>query len=236
MLEEIISVERLLGALEGWVTDRPTHRVLAVTATDIVTADTMLLIVGGQVKERRSVLSFYPRHAVVGNLNKSMLLLPGNLEAIQIVEFRDQHILVICRAFTTVQSDVYDVEEEEGIGGLDGQWFAEEEENNENMASPVSIYAVIIHVPSRHEIKRICLSEGVAKDALEEVPRFACVSNGTVAAALSWKGVVMAGKDIRSVGESQVTLPKKTRITRMRRRRNRSVSKETNREESGWGM
>ena len=66
-------------------------------------------------------------------------------------------------------------------------------------------FAILVHVPTRREIKRVFLFQ-IDFLGFDKYPRrnfellFTCDGN-TVGAALRWKGVMMTGSDVQNLGQ-----------------------------------
>lgn len=159
---------------EEWTMTTSSHRATVLTASDVVAADVLERVVDNQVLERRSVLSFYPRYPASGASSYTILNVAGDMEAVRLVNLRDSHIVLIAR----------------------------ERRSNASGDKVLSICGVVIHVPSRHEIGRMALLDGISEDEAD-IPVMSVINDGTIGVGLSWKGVVMTGSDCRAVGDSQ---------------------------------
>jgi hypothetical protein len=200
---------------EGWEmwTPRDHHRPLLLTSTDVVAADTLVQMANGTVQQRRSIVSFYPRYPSVGQPLYSTVMISGDIEVIRMACIRDQHVLLLCRRYVSrpgTQRGGDDYNADPLVEGH-GHWFGDgngddgdnEEANEEDEGEDADtgdeqsmrIVAVIIHVPSRREISRMQLLQGVST----EVPHVTKDCHETIGVGLSWKGVVMTGSDVRSV-------------------------------------
>jgi hypothetical protein len=92
-------------------------------------------------------------------------------------------------------------------------------------ASP-SIDAIVIHVPSRRAIHRVCLLE----EELGEVcgTHIFFTSNGdTIGVGLGWKGVVLTGEDVREVGSNTMHAieEERSRKARKQKKKKRQTTK-----------
>jgi hypothetical protein len=176
--------------VEGWDVAVMRSRPLIVTELDVVATDVLHQRVEDRVLARKTFVSFYPRFPAVDESSYQILQLDGNVEAIRLVRVRDTHAIVVCRKYEklTIEQQV------------------DEQETPD--VSNVSLYAIILDIPSRQEIGRISLLEDVGAEELSHDYwlEFSIDNGATIGAGLSWKGVLMTGKDVRSVGDSAAIL------------------------------
>jgi len=164
----------------------PSHcRLLIVTASDVVAADVASRRVGGRIKELRTIISFYPRYPKGQEAPYSVLKIDGDFEALRMANFRDTHAIIICRKYSRA------TDQNPGENGT--------------AETTMSLYAIIIHIFSRSEIARMSLAENVARES-GDVIEISISNEYTIGAGLSWKGVMMTGSDIRTIGNSKVAL------------------------------
>ena len=65
----------------------------------------------------------------------------------------------------------------------------------------VSLCAILIDIKARQVIGRTSLLENLSADDVDDDwLEFAIGCGGTIGAGLSWKGMIMTGEDVRSVG------------------------------------
>jgi len=119
-----------------------------------------------------------------------------DLEALKVASLRGNHILLFCRQHRKV-----------------------------NSRDEASVLAIIIHVQSRMEIGRVCFNEWVELDQ-SEIPEISVVNDETIGVGLTWKGVVMTGAAVRSVGDSNVVLVDEPPLARScKKKKKRMASK-----------
>lgn len=173
---------------DGWIVTHNHFRPVAITSTDLVASDTMERRQqdDDRVLEAKSIISFYPRFPALDQPRYSTLELNGDLDVVRIASLRDNHVLVICREFQRPVGD-------------------------DNIR--ISVQAIVLHVPSRSEIGRVSLIDRVGPD-ITEVPEITAVNGDTIGVGLSWKGVVMTGSAVRSIGQSVTIVGDKCAIVR----------------------
>ena len=196
-LVEASAVVRSELLQDNWQLHNAHHRPLVITSTDIVTVDSLFHEVGGGKKVNKSVLSFYPRFT--HGISYATLTVEGNCQAIRMESTHDDYVVVLCRV------DRSDPNTGEDIDAIDGEWFGRDAPADES-SSPRTIDAIVIHVPSRKEIHRVCLME---QEQSSDIPNnfdipiiFSPYGSGsnTVGVGLGWKGIVMTGTDVRDIG------------------------------------
>jgi hypothetical protein len=204
---------------EGWEISTTHFRPVLMTASDVVAADTMYREVENHVNEFRSVISFYPHYRGADDALYSILPISGNMEIIRMSSFRDEHVVAICRQSTLSGNDLIDVED------LGGQWSRAGEHNK-------SVYAVIIHVPSRREIGRVPLMDEVS-NFIVDVPQISVTNYDTIGVGISWRGVIMTGVDARLLAARTDTIvlddsltPVKAAKGKKKRRQNKGNKKD----------
>ena len=80
---------------------------------------------------------------------------------------------------------------------FDGEWFGGGD--GQEGASETSIFAVLVHTPSRSVVKQLCLGYFEEDD---EKDIFLTAGYETLAVELQWGGMVMAGAAVRAQGDS----------------------------------
>ena len=179
---------------DGWTLRSNYHRPVVVTPSEIVVADTLMQEMENGDKQFKSVISFYPHFSNDSGLLYRTICIKGNVQVDRIVRLRSQHVIALCRCYSEFSQPVE-------IDDIDGQWFGGIERG------PVSVYAIIIHLPSRQEVDRLCLVKdlksqlGTEPAEMRHLPILLAFDGETAAAGIWWKGVVMTGQDIRRVGE-----------------------------------
>jgi len=178
----------------NWQMNNAHHRPLVITSSDIVTVDSLFREVEGGKRVNKSVVSFYPRF--VPDISHAMLTVEGNCEAVRMESTHDDYVIVLCRVETSST---------EADNAVDGQWFGNDAPVGESTTTR-TIEAMVIHVPSRKEIHRVCIQEeeqtAQPPDNYDIPIFFSSHGSGsnTLGVGLSWKGLVMTGSDVREVG------------------------------------
>jgi len=173
-------------------------RPITITATDVIVADTVVQMVEAEILRHKTVVSFYPRHALPEQPSYATLLIAGGLDVVRMSSIRDQHVLLVCRRFELPSAN--GPEEGGGLDEIDGHWFGgvagdtatTPQTNNENATGTADAVFIVIHVPSRQEIYRIGVNTG------PDDPRVVDHGAETIGVALNAGGIVMTGKDVRS--------------------------------------
>jgi hypothetical protein len=197
----------------NWQIHHIQHRPVAITSSDIVVADTLFREMDGVKKVKKSVVSFYPRF--VPEISYATLALEGDCEALHMECLHDDYAVVLCRVCEShsPEADVGDIEGDD--------------------TSSRSIDAVVIHVPSRSVIHRVCLMDedsAFTSEYMAETYNFPIffTSNGdTVGVGLWWKGVILTGKDVREVGNNTtyVVGDESSRSVRKQKKKKRQIVK-----------
>jgi hypothetical protein len=166
----------------NWQIHRFHYRPVVITFSDVVLADTLFRELDGGRKVKKSVVSFYPRFG--NDLSYATLTLEGDCEAIRMERIQDDYAVVLCRVRKFLNAEA-------AIDGDD--------------AVSLSIEAIVIHVPSRRAIHRVCLLEEDSAFPMpgnDDIPILFAASGETVGVGLWWKGVILTGKDVREVGSN----------------------------------
>jgi hypothetical protein len=101
---------------------------------------------------------------------------------------------------------------EDDADPIDGQWFGVDAAAADESRTVATIEAVIVHVPSRKVIHQVFLFEEYAATQSQinyDIPIFFTPSGsgrGTIGVGLSWKGLIMTGRDVRDVGFGSLQL------------------------------
>jgi hypothetical protein len=181
---------------EGWYLRSMIQRPVVMTQTEIVCADTFVRDFENGEKMARSIVSFYPTEVQDPPPLYATLHLKGNIEVHRLSRIRDDHIVAVCRQYSLPQSVSLELDM------LDGHWFGDTERRS------VSAIAIVIHLSSRTEIKRVCLLDDLESQlemdlaTLNDLPLRISVEGATASAGVWWKGVIMTGQDVRSVADT----------------------------------
>jgi len=169
-------------------------RPVVITPSDIIVVDNL------QRENRRifrkSVISFYSRgtHDHV----HSILTLDFECETLQMLRFRDDHVVLICRLYEYKEAETEELEE-------DVTDLASENDCQEK------IEAVIVSVESRKVLHQVCLLEDAANLLPvifdHDIQISLCADQETLGVGVSWCGMVLTGQDIRSVGRTSLGGP-----------------------------
>jgi hypothetical protein len=197
---------------DGWRFHSPffCQDSILITPSHVITANIMVRSEMQDIQEKRSLITFHSPQSP-----SSTIELPGDTEVIRMARLRDLHAIVLCRTFTNAPSEV----SAEREGG--GHWLRAEMPLPES-SQRIDVHAFIYHVPTRCQVGRICLLEDVSNDR-DDVPRITVDSGDTLGVALSFKGLAMAGSNVRSVEvlQNDVSSPrsgKKKKSGRAKRR------------------
>lgn len=198
---EASSVVRSELLHDNWQMNNVHRRPVAITSSDVVVVDSLFRDVEGEGDRKvfKSVVSFYPRFS--HNISYSTCTLNGNCQAVRMQRTHDDYVVVLCRVIHETHTQA-----EDDIDGIDGHWFGDEDGTESTFRTFTE--AMVIHVPSRREIHRICLleEEGPALRNVD-IPIF-FTPNGSGSSTLGvglWsKGIVMTGGAVRDVGRDPV--------------------------------
>lgn len=183
---------------DDWSLRQSRKRPVLMLDYELVVADNLVRDEDGTIS-RKSILTFYPMENSLGRSTLTKVELLGNVEICHLIALRTAHVIAICRFFAPNPN----ADEQ-----FDGTWFGPEDDT-----TVISSYAIIIDVETRSEIYRTCFVEDWSQhheeDLLQfyrdgELPIQVAVQGNTVAAALSYKGVVLTGADAR---KSLATVP-----------------------------
>jgi hypothetical protein len=166
-------------------------RPVIVTAQDIVAADVVTRIGEDRQREHKSVISVFRLEGEMngnGNMYRTISL-DGNLDIVRLVNWKDHHVIALCREYHPCLQDEPD----------------EAADDDEELPSQISLCAVCIQVSTGHEIGRFRLLEEISHD-LSEIPIISNVHGSTIGIGFACKGVIMTGNDIRSVGDHRVVV------------------------------
>ena len=180
-----IDPEHQLDIDGDWEVAHYIRRPVAMTAEAVVVAHMLFKQLDLERREYRSILYFYPRleesEAPVG-----AVLLDGNFEVVHISPLRAEHVVAFGRMHTSNNDDL----------AMNGQWFMDAPE-------PVDpdLWAIIVHVPTKRVIHRVCVLEGCPMFVTPfDLPFFMSSLGDTVGVCAWWKGIVITGKDVRDIG------------------------------------
>lgn len=189
----------------GWQMQNAHRRPVVITPSDIVTVDSLFRQVeGGTNKVNKAVISFYPRF--VADISYATLAL-GDCQAVRMQSTHKDYVVILCRFR---KSDTRTAEDD--ADPIDGQWFGVDAAAADESRTVATIEAVIVHVPSRKVIHQVFLFEEYAATQSQinyDIPIFFTPSGsgrGTIGVGLSWKGLVMTGRDVRDVGFGSLQL------------------------------
>jgi hypothetical protein len=168
-------------------------RPISITPSDIVVVENIhreeLHGENLQVVDYRSIVSFHPPSiddAAHSALPLATLELDFQCEILRMERIRDDHVVLMCRSH-----------------GHRSTFDGETENTNAENDTNEQVHAIIIHVPTRKIIDRVCLLEDVSMfDPVlnSEIPIFFAASGKTVGVGVWWKGIILSGRDVRSVG------------------------------------
>jgi hypothetical protein len=188
----------------------PVHRrPVVITFSDVVVADTLVREPDGGRKVKKSVVSFYSRF--VNDLSYATLTLEGDCEAICMERMQDDYAVVLChvRKFRNSEAAI--------------------DSTDSNDAASLSIEAIVIHVPSRRAIHRVCLlgEDWAFPPGNYNIPILFAANGETVGVGLWWKGVILTGKDVREVGSNTMHAAEeeKSRNTKKQKKKQRQSTK-----------
>jgi hypothetical protein len=185
------------------------HRPVVITFSDIVVADTLVREPDGGRKVKKSVVSFYSRF--VNDLSYATLTLEGDCEAICMERMQDDYAVVLChvRKFRNTEAAIDSIDSDD--------------------AASLSIEAIVIHVPSRRAIHRVCLlgEDWAFPPGNYNIPILFAANGETVGVGLWWKGVILTGKDVREVGSNTMHAAEeeKSRSTKKQKKKQRQSTK-----------
>jgi hypothetical protein len=172
---------------EGYSLCQRMQRPMAICGSQIIVADaTVQANEDGGSKQFKSLISFHSCSMDDMTVSVESIEIQGNFEMINLYPYRDEHVLALCRLYPR----------SEDVDAIDGHWFGPSNEE-----SPVSLYGIIFHVPSRTEIQRVCLLNDLedSSDKHGDIPISVAVDGGTVVAGIWWRGIVMTGEEVRQV-------------------------------------
>jgi hypothetical protein len=158
---------------------------------DIVAVDILVREIGDDERDYLSVVHFYPResatvtHAMSDEKHSLVLKL---CQVLSMERLREEHLLLICN-----QVNDLDLHDPDLLRG-----------NRPTLLS----FANIIHVPTRQVIQCVQLPDATTRTQLtfRDTPQslVICCCGDTIGVGVWWKGVVMTGTDVRSVGDQRI--------------------------------
>jgi F-box domain len=163
---------------------------VAMFEHDIVAVDVLFRDRGDDDRDYLSVVSFYPRGSICAteDMNCPTNWLTFELcHVLSMERIREEHVLLICN-----QVDWWDFD--------DPHLFR-------SLRPDILSFANIIHVPTRQLIHRVQLPDATTRTELSfyDPPQslVVCCGGNTIGVGVWWKGVVMTGTDVRSVGDQE---------------------------------
>ena len=189
--------------LEDGTTQRQLlHRPLVVLDEDVVCGQNLVLENQDGKKQYRANLIFFQDAFHDVRKAPETVALSGCIKIDHLVKLRSRHLLILCTQYTSATNHVNNNEQANLLEDLVGQWFGGDDAEA-TVGSKTSLYGILMDVPSRKEIQRVCLVEDLSSSGVdtsiddEGVPLHLAASGGTVAAAAWWAGVVLTGMDAR---------------------------------------
>ena len=198
---------------------------IVVTATEVVCSDSFYFVRGAEpieeILKTQITLSFFPWRSFVDNsddatIHKSIIF-RGNVKISRMALIRQHHIILLCLGPEGEQNGTF-LPEEPGPG--------DRERSNE------SLFAIVVHVPTRREIGRVNLLDWKSLEFEAHIPRFAMSYSQTVAVGWDCIGIVMTGNDVRSVSgrdntaHKELPLPSKAHKRKKKRQPNQGEKKD----------
>ncbi|KAL3908516.1 MAG: hypothetical protein SGILL_008452, partial [Bacillariaceae sp.] len=177
------------------------HRPLVVLDTDVVCGQNVVLVNQSGKKQYQANLVFFRDAFKEVHKDPESVALDGCIKIDHLVKLRSRHLLVICTVHTST-SNVNNNEQVNFLEDLVGHWFGEDDAEAAG-DSKTSLYGILIDVPSRKEVQRVCFVEDLTSTGVdtsvdeEGFPLHLAADGGTVAAAAWWTGVVLTGVDAR---------------------------------------
>ena len=195
----------------GWQIAVARHqRSIVITPTDIVTGDTIVHMVDDVIRDRKGVVAFLPRYPVKYDEPSFRSVVLDDMEIVRLGALRDDHVAVFCRRRSQQPPARNDTTNNEM---LQNDIQLEQDQDNEirgengiqqrPAAQYISIFAVVLHVPTGREIFRTCLEGRVGQEEEEpvNVPRVSFASQEAVVGyGIASRGIVMTGRSVRKVG------------------------------------
>lgn len=178
---------------------RKAHRHVVFSASYIVVGDT--LVAHDTSHGDKAVLSFhtnpYASHRTAEDQRTvSSLELGRDCRICNMELLRNEHILIMCEIICSVEGE----QAEGGLGGIDSR------------IEKKFIYSILVHIPSRQELHRICLGDSSADCFLStgsHIPIFVAFQGQTVAVGASSLGFALAGIDVTDIGKRMSKIPEK---------------------------
>lgn len=183
LLEENWEMGRGIGIVAAF--SNTATRPICMTPSYILVAHVM-----SQGYGRKSLVSFYPRlmaaydedcneHSDLKAL--ATLELDVDCEVLRMECIREHHVILLCVVDARI---------------------------SEHSSPKLKLQAFVIHVPTRKVIHRVCLREEDAGDRLltdrnfaKDMPISFAACGDTIGVAVHWKGIILTGQDVRSIGE-----------------------------------
>lgn len=169
---------------DSWGLIARPQRLVVLTGGYAIAADGLEKDFGEGVRERKTVLSFYPLHSGgVDELSHTIELY--RVQALRLVNIRDNHVIVVCREY----GDFIHVDAADGV----------------RMAIvPQSACLIVIDISSKTEIYRTSAGVDNFDDDYIDVPVLSVDNDSTIGCALSWHGISITGDDVRNMDASSL--------------------------------
>ena len=196
---ETVRAEMLSTSNGGWELDTGRLRPIAILPDDIVAVDVFVRNRGeNSLLDFQSIISFYPRHLSDDDSDAVpyQIELFKNCNVLSMERLRDEHILLLCEELESLNS----TSGPNNNGDDNDHHYENENEGNAAAAlRRVCINVIILHVPTRHLIDRICLPILDPQQQHGSDLVVTCAGD-TIGVGVWAKGIVMTGADIRAVG------------------------------------
>ena len=178
-----------------WQIQTRQHRPTVICQKELVVVDTLSRQIDDNNWQFRSYVSFYPRFEPT-DTDFATMLLKGHCEVVRMGLIRNEHVLILARVYEGDTPEGGDTEENavDMAANLAGEWFG-------SVGEP-SVYGILVHVPTRSEIHRICLVDSALDYTRSyDIPIFCASLGNTIGVGVWWKGVVITGSDVREQPE-----------------------------------
>ena len=186
---EVARAEILSATHNEWELDTERRRSVALFQTDVVAVDVLFKDHGDDSRDHRSIISFYPRFLNDDDVISYHTKVFDHCNILYMERIRDEYVLLVCEELERR------VTAADAIDEVDGQWFGE-------TVRTLSLNAIILHVPTRQVIDRVRLPDDPSLHETMTSPLIVAFGGNTIGVGVWWKGVVMTGCDVRSVGDT----------------------------------
>jgi hypothetical protein len=174
----------------GWEFSLDSRLPVTMFEQDIVAVDVLVCEIGDDERDYLSVVHFHPRGSTTVTHDMSdqkHSLVFAQCHVLSMERIREEHLLLICN-----QVDHLNLHDPDLLHG-----------NRPTLLS----FANIIHVPTRQVIHGVQLPDATTRTQLtfRDTPQslVICCGGDTIGVGVWWKGVVMTGTDVRSVGDQE---------------------------------